>query len=143
MPSPPEVGETDRRVRKAEVVGHGEAQAHGRADRGGRIAGEVAEDLPAEGQRADPGIERAGDALAGVVDHLGRRREEAVGQHDLLEQAERHQRQAEAQLVARGAARLRELRHQLGRAHDRAGDEVREEGHEQRVVEEMVTSTEA
>ncbi len=35
-------------------------------------------------------------------------------------------------------ARLGELRDELGRAHDRPRDQVREEGHEQRVVEEIL-----
>ena len=35
-----------------------------------------------------------------------------------------------------GLARLLELRDELGRAHDRPRDQMREEGHEQRVVEE-------
>ena len=71
-----------------------------------------------------------------VVDRLGDRREEAVGEHDLLEQPERQQREAEEDwsgVARRGSV---ELRDKLGRAHDRPGDQVREEGHEQGVVEE-------
>ena len=73
---------------------------------------------------------------AGVVHALGGAGQEAVGEHDLVEQAHRHERQPEAQLLRAGAPRRGELRHEFGRAHDRAGDQVREEGHEQRVVEE-------
>ena len=67
VPAPPEIGEADRRVRKAEVVRHREAQAHRRADRRRRIAGEVAEDLAAERERRDPGVERAWN-LVRVID---------------------------------------------------------------------------
>ena len=77
-----------------------------------------------------------------VVNRLDHRREEAVGEHHLLEQAEGQQREAEEDLVGVGSARLVELRDELGRAHDRPGDEVREEGHEQRVIEEAAAGAE-
>ena len=65
--------------------------------------------------------------------------QERIGEHHLLEQPERHQREAEAQLCAGGAPRLLELRHELGRSHDGPGDQVRKEGHEQRVIEEVAS----
>ena len=71
-----------------------------------------------------------------VVDRLDHRREETVGEHHLLEQPERQQREAEEDLVGVRPARLLELRDELGRAHDRPRHEVREEGHEQGVIEE-------
>ena len=137
MPAAPEVREPHRRVGEAEVVRHGKSQAQRRADRGGRIAGEVAEDLTAERQRRRPGVECPRDLVA-VVDTLRGAREETVGEHDLVEEAEGHERQPEAQLLPGGAARLRELRHQLRRAHDRTGHQVRKEGHEQRVIEQVL-----
>ena len=136
VPAPPEIREADRRIGETEVVWHRETQAHRRADRGGGITSEVAEDLPAESERTEPRIQRARDLVA-VVDRLGRLREETVGEHDLLEQAQGHQHQAETQLVAACATRLGELRHQLGRTHDRPRNQMREERHEQRVVEKV------
>ena len=137
VPAPPEVREADRRVRKAEIIGHGETQAQRRPDRRGRVAGEVAEDLTAEGECSGPGVQRSRD-LAAVVDALGNVCEEAVGQHDLVEQPESHEREPEAQLRRAGTPRLGELRHQLGGAHDRTGHQVRKESDEQRVVEQVL-----
>jgi predicted nucleic acid-binding Zn-ribbon protein len=136
VPAPPEVREADRGVRKAEVVRHGETEAHGCPDRGGRVAGKVTEDLPAKGERRRPGIECA-RLHVDVVDAFDDRAEEAVRQHDFLEEAERHERESEAQLLGARAVRLLELRHELGRPHDGARDEMREERDEERVVEEV------
>ncbi len=49
---------------KRKLSGIAEAEAQRRADRGGRIAGEIAEDLAAEGQRADPAHRAAPGVLA-------------------------------------------------------------------------------
>ena len=136
VPASPEIGKSDRRIGKAEVVRHRETQAQRRADRGGRVTGKIAEDLAAESERRDPRIQRARNLVA-VVDHLRGCGQKTVGEHDLLEQAERHQRQSETQHIRAGAARLRELRHQFSRAHDRPSNQMREEGHEQRIVEEV------
>ncbi|WP_223276178.1 hypothetical protein [Sphingomonas daechungensis] len=73
-----------------------------------------------------------------VVNLLHDGREEAVRKHHLLEQAEGDQRQAEVQLMRSRSARVRELGHQLGRPHDRTRDQVREEGHEQRIIQEVL-----
>src|SRR5438105_3309214 len=59
VPAAPEIREADRRIREAEVVRHGEPETQRRTYRGRRVAGEVAEDLAAEGERAGTGIERA------------------------------------------------------------------------------------
>ena len=136
MPAPPEIRETDRCVRKPEVVGHAEAQAQRRADGSRRVAGEIAEDLPAEGQCSQPRIDEA--RRTRVVEHaFSCVRQECVGDHHLVEQTERHQPEAKAQLLPRSASRILELRHQLGRTHDRSGDQVREKRHEQGIIEEV------
>src|SRR5882762_3957882 len=84
VPTPPEIRKADGGVRKAEIVGHGEPQAHGGAYRGRRVAGEVAEDLPTECKRCGPGIEEARDFIA-VVDTLGDARKKTIGEDHLVE----------------------------------------------------------
>ena len=135
VPASPEVRKPDRRVGKTEVVRHGEAQTECRADGGGRVAGEIAEDLAAEGQGADPRVQCAGRQV-GVKYRLRGRGQKTIGQHDLLEQAQRHQRQTKTQLLARCPPRRLELRQQLAGAHDRSGHQMREKGHEQREIQQ-------
>ena len=61
---------------------------------------------------------------------------ERVGDHDLLEQADREDGEADREVSMRaGAGRLAiELRHHLLVVDDRAGDQLGEEGDEQAVV---------
>src|SRR3954447_16337523 len=58
MPAAPEIGEPDGGVGEPEVVLEMEPEAEGGADRAGRVASEVEEDLPGKRDHADPGIER-------------------------------------------------------------------------------------
>ena len=89
VPAPPEIGEADRRVRHAEVVRQAETEAQRGADRDGRVAREVAEDLAGECERAEPGVDerRPGAGLPKTRSADGR--EHAIGEHDFLEEAER------------------------------------------------------
>ncbi|MBF8293173.1 MAG: hypothetical protein HW392_2000 [Steroidobacteraceae bacterium] len=134
MPAAPEIGESDRSVRHAEVVRQAETEAQRRTDRDGRIAGKVAEDLAGESQRAEPGVRKSDGALR-TEDLIRGACESAVCDDDLFEETERHQAEPPQHLVSICLLRLIELRHELGRPDDRARDQVREEGDEQRVVQ--------
>src|SRR5215475_12674158 len=48
VPAAPEVREPHCRIRETEIVRHRKAETQRRADRGSGVAGEIAEDLPAE-----------------------------------------------------------------------------------------------
>src|SRR5450631_3839026 len=65
VPALPEIRETDGRIGKPEIVFQMEAEAERRADRAGRIAGEVEKDLSGEGNDAHPGVER--DERSGIT----------------------------------------------------------------------------
>src|SRR6185503_1673606 len=95
----------------------------------------VAEDLA--GEREDPGprIERA-EWTVRPEDRVGGRREHRVGEHDLLEEPEAEQEQAEPERLSGRAVLALELRDDLLGPQDRTGDEVREERQEQAVIEE-------
>src|ERR1700730_5287496 len=58
VPASPEIGKADGRIGKSEIVFQMEAEAEGRANRAGRIAGEVEKDLSGKGDDAHPGVER-------------------------------------------------------------------------------------
>ena len=58
----------------------GDGGQHRSPDRRGRVAGEIAEDLAAEGQRRHPGIEYTGHLLS-VKDQLCSRAQETISQH--------------------------------------------------------------
>src|SRR5690606_27377317 len=59
MPASPEILETHRRIRIAEIVRDGEAEAARGTDGATGISGEVAEDLPAETEHRDKGSSSA------------------------------------------------------------------------------------
>ena len=135
VPATPEIRKADRRVRHAEVVGQREAEAERDAHRSRRVAREVAEDLARECERPEPGVREA-DRVRRTEHSVSDVREPGIGQDDLHEEPEHDEVEAPEQLVARRLPRRRELGHELGRAHDRAGDQVREVRYEERVVEE-------
>ena len=59
-----------------------------------------------------------------------------IGEHRLLEQADRKQAQSDCQVLAVQPRRQAlELRHHLAEVHDRAGDELRKEEDEYQKVE--------
>ena len=82
------------------VVGQGEAEAHRRADRAGRITGEIEVNLPRKRQSSDPSIDRP-DRFRGVEDQVGNRREEGVGERHLLKETNNQKRESPAQSRAR------------------------------------------
>ena len=59
-----------------------------------------------------------------------------IRQNDLLEQPQRQQDEAPAQLTTVRTFRLETLRQELGSTNNRTGDQLRKERHEERVVEE-------
>ena len=69
-------------------------------------------------------------------DGVGDRRH-VVGDHQLLEQPDQDQRQPSREVAAAQRARTRSPAAAGVRAHDRAGDQVREEADEQREVAEV------
>ena len=71
-----------------------------------------------------------------IVNGLDDRREEPIGEHHLLEQAEGEEREPEPDLIRLGLPRLIELGNELGGTHNRSRNQVREEGHEESVIEE-------
>src|SRR5687767_6839224 len=92
VPAAPEVGETDRGVRKPEVVLQVKAETKRGANRAGGIPGEVEEDLSRESKYAGPGIKSGQCATVGK--NLFRRTcEHHVSEDGLLEQAERHEQE--------------------------------------------------
>ena len=101
-----------------------------------RVAGEVEVDLKRVERGRAPGVgRRQHSAVGGRFEHLVDLQAEVVGEHHLLEQAEREQRQRGQQHGLHLAHRWRSLlaRHFL-LGDDRAGDHVREEEHEQRIA---------
>src|ERR1700704_2836896 len=85
VPASPEIGEADGRVGKSEIIFQMEAEAEGRADRAGRIAGKIEKDLSGKGNDAHPGVER--DEWSTVAEYSVRGTgEHGVGQDDLFKQ---------------------------------------------------------
>ena len=126
VPAPPEVRDRGRRVRRVEVLREREAEQERDPDRDVRVAEEVGVDL--HRVRVDPDehlerrvlVRRAEDLVHDV-------RGEVVRDHDLHEEPGPDEEERPRRVdVARVARRL-ELRDELARPHDRAGDEVREE----------------
>src|ERR1039457_1541794 len=125
-PGLPEIRETDGRIGKPEIVFQMEAEAERRADRAGGIAGEVEKDLSGEGNDAHPGVER--DERSAITKYsIGRSREHGVGQDDFFEQAQSHERQSPKKATGLRLRWSEQLRKEIPRAHDRTGDQLREE----------------
>ena len=75
--------------------------------------------------------------LRGVGEHgVGERRQRSA-MHELLEEPIRISQSAARDLSQRDGARRAHLRQQVVRPHDGAGHELREEGDEQREVEQV------
>ena len=64
------------------------------------------------------------------------RRKQSIRNHDLLKQTNRNQAQTPVKLFGGCNARRRELRQQVSWAHDRSGNELREERDKQGEIEE-------
>ena len=125
VPAAPEILRPARQVRVVEVDHQLEAEPSRRAARDVAVGREVRVDLDREGEDARP------------QDLEGRRLEredlvgdqaDVVGNHQLLEEAPRHQPQTRARGVGREVPRAFHLRQQRRGPFDRAGHQLREEG---------------
>ena len=133
VPAPPEVAEARRAVRAVEVLREDEAQHQRQPYRHVRVAREVAVDLggvAVGGEQGVGGRERLWHREH-RVDELAR---QVVGDHQLLDEPQRDQRQPRPHGDAVRVSRRLQLRQELARAHDRPGDEVREEAEVNRRV---------
>src|SRR5437016_636700 len=113
-----------------------EAEELREADRHDGIAREVEEDLHGEGSRASPGGVGAGVSgwIAEVeIGETG----ELVGNRDLLHQAEQREQDAAQLLLACRSRPLRQVGEKVPRAHNRTGNELREKGNVQRVIDDV------
>ena len=126
MPAAPEVLDRDGRVRGVEVLREPEPEQERDPDRDVRVAEEVGVDLHRVRVDADEHLERR-VLVGGAEDLVDDVRGQVVRDHDLHEQARADEEERAGRVdVARVARRL-ELRDELARAHDRPGDEMREE----------------
>ena len=141
VPAPPEFDDVGGFVGRVEVDRQDDAEHARGADGHVGIAGEVEVELQRVGERAAPGLEKAeriarGGSVEDGCGVLG----DAVGKDGFLEQAEGEDAEADGHVLrARGErAGLHELRQHVAVMDDGAGDELREEGDEERVVGEAV-----
>ena len=132
VPAPPEVARVQRDVRPVEVERDFIAQQQRRADGDVRIAGKIAVDLHRVA------VDRRQHLPTGV--HFGQRKHavdqidrQEIGDDHLLEQPGHNQPQRAAAFLLIQARLVVELRQQVGGAHDRPGDKLREEAHVQQV----------
>ena len=135
MPAPPEIGDARGEIREVEVAGQFEPEplraTHGHVG----VAGEVAVDLrrPSE---AGPTLRRQIECTR-IREH--RRHEqliELIRDEHLLEQPQQEKVQPLGNLLRRHRWRRLHLRQKLDRPHDRTRGELREERHEEGVIEE-------
>ena len=131
MPAPPEIAQGDRKVRPFEV--RRERNAHLLRDAGDQIdaAGKVAVLLQGIQQHAQHRHRAAVCPRLRAEDGV-HRRQRAVRDDHLLEQAPNHQQKAALQVVPVKGMALPKLRRELIVAPDRSLDELREERDEQR-----------
>ena len=138
VPAPPEFDDAGRLVRGMEVHRQANAHHHGRAQRHVRIGAEIKIDLECKEQRAQPAIgrSRCNAAPRRIEDGIGKGRQ-IVGDQRFLGEANGEKGHAGGQIVI-AAAQLPELRDQVVVADDGAGDQMREIGDEQRVIQQAV-----
>ena len=138
MPALPEFADGEALVGGVEVDRDADVEHEADAGRHVAVAGKIEVELERVADGDEPclrRIERGGGAKA-RVDRGG----EGIGDDDLLEQAQREGIEARREVVKIKAAvfGVGELRDDLAVQHDRPGDELREERHEQRVIENIV-----
>src|SRR5687767_9564824 len=126
VPAAPEVGETDRGVRKPKVILQVKAEAERGANRARGIPGEVEEDLSRESKYAGPGIESGKGATIGE-DLFRRAGEHHVSEDGLFEQTERHEQQAPDETTGIWRRWVGGLRQEIRGPHNRAGDQLGKE----------------
>ena len=140
VPAAPEIGDVHRLVGRVEVQWQAHADHVGQADRHVRIAGEVEVELQGVSQGAAPRLEQAKQlALFSRCKHRPGIGRHAVGKHHLLEQPQREDGEPHGEefRVDAVGGRLPELRHHLLVVQHRAGNQVREVGDEQAVMDEV------
>ncbi len=135
VPALPEFAQPLGPVRLVEIGRKAEAEQRRQRDRDIGVGAEIAIDLHRIAVDAEQQI---GPAIVGRrgedrIDQPGR---EVVRDDDLLEQPEQdqQQRRRDRDRLGRGP---RQLRQEIGGAHDRPGDELREKRHVQRHVERL------
>ena len=138
MPALPELADVQRLVGRVEVERDFDVEHQAHAGGHVAVAGEVEIELEGIADGDEPGL--GGVEAQRVGEALRHGDAERIGDDDLLEQAQREGVQARREVVEVEMAvfRVGELRHDLAVQHDRAGDQLREEGDEQRVVENMI-----
>ncbi len=137
VPAPPELGDVHRLERRVEVLGEAEAEQERQPDGHVGVAGEVEVQLQRVAERRAPGRDQPERVVPGEqrVD----RRRDLVGEQQLLREAAGEEEDARRGEPRRQPRRQPgELRLDVGVAHDRAGDEVREHRHERRVVHDVL-----
>jgi len=138
VPSPPKLDDAARLIRRLEVLREAHVQHQGQADRHVAVPGKIEVDLHRKRERAAPRVtQRHG---LGVVENGSYPETEGVGDHDLLEQANRKNEQPGNEVLLRehkGTA-ARQLRNYVFVANDRACDQMRKEGDEETVTQEIM-----
>ena len=129
VPAPPEIDDGKRPVRRIEILREPEVQQQAEPHRHLAVAGKIEIELERIGKRADPRLE-AGEPVR-MGERLRDPRGKAVRQHDLLEQAEREQREPLRHILPMHGkgGRGHELRDHLLMVDDRPRDEMRENRH--------------
>ncbi len=141
MPAAPEVDDRGGFVGGIEIERQPDAEHPGQANGHVRIAGKVEVELEGVGQGAAPGLEK-GQGRSGLrgVEHGRRIDRHAIGQHHLFEEPQGEDGQAHRQVFRLEAVNGRpgELGKHLMVVDDGAGNQLREEGHEEGVMQEAV-----
>ena len=131
VPAAPELRRVARQVGLAEVGRQLEAEQAGHAARHVGVAGEVEVDLEREAVDGEELHRRGGHARL-REDRVDEGREQEVAQHDLLEDAGAEQPEPPPRAARLEASAARELWQELPAPQDRARDELRKEGDEER-----------
>ncbi|MNO93249.1 hypothetical protein D3C76_848460 [compost metagenome] len=133
VPAPPELGDRLADVRLLEVFHEAETHHQAQADGHVAVTGEVEIQLRGIRQGAEPGIARA-RVLQGkaVVGH----HRQGVGDEDFLDETLHEPRAALGELVE-GVGAVVELVGQVAETQHGAGDQVREDRHERREVDQV------
>ncbi len=126
VPTAPEIADAERAIGLIEILRKAIAEQRRDADRDVGVGAEIGVDLDRVGVDRDDQIEARELRRVGE-DGIDEAHREIVGDHHLLEQAAEDQQHVLAEGEIAGSRRRSELRQELVRAHDRPGDEMREE----------------
>lgn len=136
MPPAPELLRVLRLVGRVEVLR--EVEAHEQSDSDGDVgvSGEVGIDLKRVGKEGEEVLETA-EKQRVVEDTVNEIDGEVVAEYNLLRQAVEYPKDRDAELPPAEAERLVNLRDKLLGAHDRTGDQLREEGNIEAEVQQV------